>query len=395
MRVLMSEAGVHLKVNIGCGNRYLQGWDNLDFRPVEPQVQRWDLRKLLPYADGVVDLVYSSHLLEHLSPEQAEALLKDSLRVLKPGGIVRVVVPDLEALARRYLEAVEDVRGEGGRRESRKQKAESRKLRVESREQGAESREQGVESRELKAESRNKERGDKNEERRTAAEERHDWAVIFLVDQLCRTQSGGRMLAKLAEYKGALPDFLRERFPDEWLEGVLGKAESRKRKAETGEVEGENHREGAKGAKGRTGGGRRVENGRQPDSSGLQSAVFCLQSVIRRISLGLRWRWRVLGQKVDTWQRRHAPGIWDWRERRRVARYLAQGERHQWMYDEVSLGQLLADCGFVDVQRMTAGSTLSPFGDELRRLDMTEVGGAYQPFSLYMEGARRKRKAES
>jgi hypothetical protein len=114
--------------------------------------------------------------------------------------------------------------------------------------------------------------------------------------------------------------------------------------------------------------------------------------VIRRITPGLRWRWRALGEKVGTWLKVHAPRIADWRERQRVARYLAQGERHQWMYDEVSMKRLMEDCGFVNVQRMTAGSTLSPFEDDLRRLDMTASGETYQPMSLYVEGWRLKVK---
>jgi hypothetical protein len=97
-------------------------------------------------------------------------------------------------------------------------------------------------------------------------------------------------------------------------------------------------------------------------------------------------------QALERVLRKHCPGMADRLDCWRVARYLAQGERHQWMYDEVSMKRLMEDCGFVNVQRMTAGSTLSPFEDDLRRLDMTADGGAYQPMSLYVEGCKGARE---
>lgn len=54
-----------------------------------------DLKYGLPFDDASVDFVYSSHFLEHLFRQDARRLLTESLRVLKPGGVVRVVVPDL------------------------------------------------------------------------------------------------------------------------------------------------------------------------------------------------------------------------------------------------------------------------------------------------------------
>lgn len=66
-----------------------------------------DLSKKLRYPDSSVDYVYSSHCLEHLSQSDARSLMGEIYRVLKPGGIVRIVVPDLEYGARRYIEAIQ------------------------------------------------------------------------------------------------------------------------------------------------------------------------------------------------------------------------------------------------------------------------------------------------
>ena len=61
-----------------------------------------DLRKPLPWEDGRFAAVYSSHLLEHLTWGDARQLLAESRRVLKPGGVCRIVVPDLEWLIGEY-----------------------------------------------------------------------------------------------------------------------------------------------------------------------------------------------------------------------------------------------------------------------------------------------------
>ncbi len=59
-------------------------------------VVRHDLRKPLPWADGAFRAVYASHTLEHLHLNEARQLLRECVRVLRPGGICRMVVPDLE-----------------------------------------------------------------------------------------------------------------------------------------------------------------------------------------------------------------------------------------------------------------------------------------------------------
>lgn len=60
----------------------------------------FDIRRALPYADRTFDGVFLLHVLEHLTPQEGELLLREVYRVLKPLGLVRVSTPDLEDICR-------------------------------------------------------------------------------------------------------------------------------------------------------------------------------------------------------------------------------------------------------------------------------------------------------
>jgi predicted SAM-dependent methyltransferase len=68
----------------------------------------YDLGKPLPFSDNTFTAIYASHVLEHLYRSQAQALLYECRRVLKPGGVVRLVVPDLHAMVENYLKCRRD-----------------------------------------------------------------------------------------------------------------------------------------------------------------------------------------------------------------------------------------------------------------------------------------------
>ena len=70
-----------------------------------------DLSKGIPAADSSVDAVYHSHMLEHLDREVAEGFMREVRRVLRPGGIQRISVPDLEGYVRAYLTDLESDNG--------------------------------------------------------------------------------------------------------------------------------------------------------------------------------------------------------------------------------------------------------------------------------------------
>lgn len=130
---MLGQIGVSPKrLNLGCGTTVVQGWDNIDrspnlildrFRPLKrglyrfgvisaehmiewpPGVIRHDVRKGLPYPDGSVDAVYSSHMLEHIYLDEARRLLREAAGVLRIGGIIRLALPDSEVLAKALVES--------------------------------------------------------------------------------------------------------------------------------------------------------------------------------------------------------------------------------------------------------------------------------------------------
>ena len=76
---------------------------NLDLKSKSPFVKAVDIRKGISYPDQTFSVVYHSHLLEHLPKRAALGFLQECYRVLVPGGVIRVVVPDLEQIVRTYL----------------------------------------------------------------------------------------------------------------------------------------------------------------------------------------------------------------------------------------------------------------------------------------------------
>jgi len=122
-----------IQVNIGCGRTPTKGWRNLDNSysvrlvriPILPglllkagillpdqydylqfvrvqNIEYGDIIKGLPLADSSVEAIYSSHVLEHLDKREVELYLREALRILCPGGILRLVVPDLSMIINKY-----------------------------------------------------------------------------------------------------------------------------------------------------------------------------------------------------------------------------------------------------------------------------------------------------
>lgn len=90
-------------INLACGQTFHSNWINLDQSSSSEEVQSHDLRTPLPFPDDYADAIYCSHFLEHLDIEMADKFLSECLRCLKPGGILRIVVPDFERMAKDYL----------------------------------------------------------------------------------------------------------------------------------------------------------------------------------------------------------------------------------------------------------------------------------------------------
>lgn len=92
----------NISLNIGSGGRGLPSWVNIELIPMKDTTICLDIRKPLPLADGSVARILAEHVVEHLNfRSDLPRVLADWHRLLKPGGIVRIVVPD----AKRFVEA--------------------------------------------------------------------------------------------------------------------------------------------------------------------------------------------------------------------------------------------------------------------------------------------------
>lgn len=122
-----------IRLNLGCFSQVYDGWVNTDITPnifiariagaawalhaigvmsdehfslhqlgVFKKVRYLNVARRFRYADHSVECAFCSHILEHLYPRDAAKMFSEVLRILKPGGVFRVVVPDLEWALRLY-----------------------------------------------------------------------------------------------------------------------------------------------------------------------------------------------------------------------------------------------------------------------------------------------------
>ena len=166
-------------LNLGCGRRYHSAWTNLDLESNDPEVVSHDVTKGIPFEASSFDAVYHSHVLEHLNPEEGKQLIQECYRVLSPGGVLRVVVPDLERIARLYLE-------------------------------------------------NHQQAWDGDE----AASVNYDWMKMELLDQLVREKSGGQMGIYMSRQEIKNAEFVQSRVGDE-LAVCQEKVEARTVKAKS------------------------------------------------------------------------------------------------------------------------------------------------------------------
>ena len=96
-------------LNLGCGQRFHPSWTNINFASTGDGVIAHNLKHGIPFPDDSFNVVYHSHILEHFPKTEAEPFIKECYRVLRPQGILRVVVPDLEQIAKMYLYCLEQV----------------------------------------------------------------------------------------------------------------------------------------------------------------------------------------------------------------------------------------------------------------------------------------------
>jgi predicted SAM-dependent methyltransferase len=92
-----------MKLNLGCYNRKMSGFVNVDIvEEFEPDIID-DVKLLNKFENESADLIYASHLLEHFYRRETLAVLQRWYDVLKVGGVLRISVPDFEQIVRYYL----------------------------------------------------------------------------------------------------------------------------------------------------------------------------------------------------------------------------------------------------------------------------------------------------
>jgi predicted SAM-dependent methyltransferase len=157
-------SGSPVLCNLGCGARIHPGWINIDFNGDGDEVLAWNLRNGLPLADNSCDAIYASHVIEHFNRADAKLFLLDCRRALKRGGVLRLVAPNLEDIARTYLSCLEAAR-----------------------------------------------RGEPN------ASDKYEWIVMELLDQLVRHRSGGDVLKYWSRSEVPAEEFVVSRVGTEYL----------------------------------------------------------------------------------------------------------------------------------------------------------------------------------
>lgn len=100
-RSIQAGSGGPLRLHLGAGMLYKDGWTNIDLLGTRVDVA-WNLARGIPFADGRADGVLHEHLLEHLDLRAGLAFTRECLRVLRPGGVLRIGVPDAGACLRWY-----------------------------------------------------------------------------------------------------------------------------------------------------------------------------------------------------------------------------------------------------------------------------------------------------
>jgi len=95
----------NLLLNLGCGYSGRPGWENVDSFRLPGVTLVFDCRRRLPFPAGSAQGIFTEHFVEHLDyTEEVPYFLAECHRVLLPGGVLRIVVPDAEQYLRAYVE---------------------------------------------------------------------------------------------------------------------------------------------------------------------------------------------------------------------------------------------------------------------------------------------------
>ncbi|KKR89153.1 MAG: hypothetical protein UW50_C0001G0243 [Candidatus Wolfebacteria bacterium GW2011_GWA1_44_24] len=102
-----------LMLHLGCGKRYIPGFIHVDLAKFPHIKYRRPINNLSNFKNNSVDLIYCSHAFEYFDRFEAIKVLKEWRRVLRKGGILRLAVPDFEAIVKVYLKYGKNLEHQG------------------------------------------------------------------------------------------------------------------------------------------------------------------------------------------------------------------------------------------------------------------------------------------
>lgn len=100
-------------LHLGCGKKFIPGFVHVDLDNFPHIDYRHEISSLPMFKNNSADLIYACHAFEYFDRQQAEEVLKEWRRVLKSGGILRLAVPDFEAMVKVYLKYAKDLEHRG------------------------------------------------------------------------------------------------------------------------------------------------------------------------------------------------------------------------------------------------------------------------------------------
>jgi predicted SAM-dependent methyltransferase len=275
-------------LNLGCGYHYHPEWVNVDFVSTGPNVKGHDLLTGIPFPDNSFEVVYHSHVLEHFPKHKAAQFISECYRVLKPGGIIRIAVPDLEQITSNYNRLLK----------LGKANPDDEKIRAD-----------------------------------------YDWMIIEMYDQTVRSAGGGEMIKYLAKETIANEDFIYQRIGHE---GIM------------------------------------LRKGIIDSFNNPPAKVSLAKKIYRKI----RWNIHPRNYK-NLFLQSFFPKEYRLIE---LSRFRQSGEIHQWMYDVYSLGNLLKDAGFKNIQQKDFDESNIP---DWRSSGLDEVNNVIRkPDSLFTEAVK-------
>lgn len=92
------------KIHLACGKNVLSGWENYDLIPCNENVTKIDLLQKMHFENNSIDFIFFEHAIEHFDEVDGLFIIQECSRILKKGGIIRILTPSLDTYVRRFTD---------------------------------------------------------------------------------------------------------------------------------------------------------------------------------------------------------------------------------------------------------------------------------------------------